>query len=80
MVVHGDRQDLLGELLADDIIVEMLFDFHRLQGNRLLHRSDRDHRFFVLHDLVAQLYALITDKYIRSRNQLADVILMFAAE
>ncbi len=77
VVVDGDRELLLGLLLADDVLVQELLDLHR-------HR-ERGPRapielVVVRDDVVADLDALIADEDGRSGNQLADVVLVLVAE
>ena len=79
MVVHRNRQDPLGLVLADDIIVEDLFDFLRFR--QLLAAAYR--RFIpelLFDDLVAELDALVADIDSRTGHQFFDLLLQLAAE
>jgi len=78
VIVHGDREHLLGVALADDVVVEDLAD--------LLRRRDAvarlDQRGFVLlaDDVHAEFDALVADENRGTRDQLADFMLALAAE
>ncbi|MND40891.1 hypothetical protein D3C80_316380 [compost metagenome] len=78
MVVNGDRQDALGLLLANDVLIENLDDVLG-RGNAV---AGLDHRGLVLfaNDVHAQFDAFIADEYCRSCNQLADLVLALSAE
>src|SRR5690606_38445033 len=79
VVVHRDGQDLLGALLADDVLVENLLDGLRLGdvlpavGLLLLLDLLGD-------DVVAQPDALIADVDRRPRDELLHLLLRLAAE
>ena len=78
MAVDGDRQDLLGVLLADHIVVQELVDlfgFGQLVEPHLGGISQ-----LLLDDVVAQFDALIADVDTRSRNELANLLLRLTAE
>jgi len=78
VVVHRNRENPFGVLLADDIVVEDAFDllwaghaFLGLNQGRLVLFADNIH---------AELDAFIADEHGRSRDQLADLVLALAAE
>ena len=78
MVVDGDRQHLLGAILANDVIVQNLFDFNGFRelvaglfGAILELFAD---------DVVAEFNALVADEHRGSRDEFADLVLAFAAE
>ena len=80
VVVHGHREDLLGLLLADHVLVERVFDLARvgqLRGSRLRLRLI-EHLLF--DDLLAEVDALVADVDALARDQLADLLLALAAE
>jgi len=79
VIVDGHRQDALGPLLADDIIIEDIADFLRRRHFAIL-ASGRGALGFLADDVVAQLDTFIADEYCGSGNQLADFMLGFAAE
>ena len=78
VVVDGDRQHLLGALLADDVLVEDCLDLVGLGklGAALL----RPVLELLADDVVAQLDALVADEHRGAGNQLADLMLALAAE
>jgi hypothetical protein len=82
MVVNGDRQLLLGALLADYVLVEELLDFQRL-GNFVGAASGRL-GLVILQNRVANSDAFVAD--VRTRivagrgNQLADYVLALVAK
>ena len=78
VVVDRDRELLLGELLADDVLVEELLDL----GRRRQRGADAAavEAVVVGDDVVADLDTLVADEDRRARNQLADVVLIFIAE
>src|SRR5262245_24850704 len=78
MVVDGDRELLLRPFLPDDVLVEELFDFGRRRERRT--NAAVLEPVVVRNDVVADLHALVADEDRRTRNQLADVVLIFVAE
>src|SRR5688500_15741964 len=78
VVVHRDRERLLGALLADDVLVQDLEDFLGL-GQAAAGRL-RLLLEFLADDVVAQLHALVADEHARARDQLADLVLALPAE
>ncbi len=78
MVVDGDREHLLGVLLADDVIIQNLEDLLR-----------RGHAFLGLHegglvllldDFHAEFHAFIADEHGWTRDELAHLVLALAAK
>ena len=78
VVVDGDRQHLLGAILADHVLVEDLLDLVRL--GQLLAGAILLLLELLTNDVVAQLHALVADEHGRSRNELANLVLALAAE
>src|SRR5262245_532256 len=76
--MNGDREDLLGPLLPDDILVERGLDLGGLGQAADLPRL----LLFPLlgDDVVAELDALVADVDGGTGDQLADVVLALAAE
>jgi hypothetical protein len=60
VVVHSHGEDLLGSLLADDVLVEDGLDLGRLGGRRTT-RMRLVLLDLLVDDVVAQAYALVTD-------------------
>ena len=78
VVVHRDREHLLGVRLADHVIVQNFADFLRGRHAVLgLHEADL---VLFADDVHAQFDAFIADEHGRARNQLADFMLALAAE
>ena len=77
VVVDGDGQLLLRLLLADDVLVEELLDLDRHRQRRARAAIEL---VVVRDDVVADLDALVADEDGRSRDQLADVVLILIAE
>src|SRR6266568_6710912 len=78
MVVDGDRQHLLGVVLADDVIVEDFSDL--LRGRDAVARLHQRGLVLLADDVHAQLDALVADEHGRAGNELADLVLALAAE
>jgi len=78
VVVDGDREGLLGDILADDVVVEKLIDLARL-GQLFEGRVGGITEFF-LNDLVAQIDALVTNVDTGARNELLDLLLALPAK
>src|SRR6185312_2883002 len=78
VVVDGDGELLLRPLLADDVLVEELLDL--LRGGERRARAAVLETVVVRDDVVADLDAFIADEYGRTRNELADVVLIFITE
>src|SRR5690606_9283678 len=78
VVVDRDGELLLGLLLTDDVLVEILLDLDRHRQRRAGARSFGP--VVVGDDVVADLDALVADEHGRARNQLADVVLILVAE
>src|SRR5436190_940474 len=79
VVVDRDRELLLGLFLADDVLVEELLDFLG-DGERGAGAAARLEPVVVRDDVVADLDALVADEHGRTRDQLADVVLVFVTE
>src|SRR5262249_39364914 len=78
VIVNGDGEDLLGALLADDVLIEDVPDLGGLRegsdlARLLLFPPLRD-------DVVTELDALVADVDGRPCDQLADIVLTLAAE
>jgi hypothetical protein len=78
MVVNRHREDLLGLVLADHILVKRGDDF--LRGRHTIARLD--HRGLVLFadDIHAQFHAFIADEHCGTGNEFAHFVLALAAE
>src|SRR5207249_9826667 len=78
VVVDGDGEDLLGVLLADDVVVEEVVDLTRLR--QLVEAHLGGLRQLLLDDLVAEIDALVADVDAGTGDQLLDLLLRLAAE
>src|SRR5205823_5479706 len=78
VVVNGDRELLLRAFLADDVLVEELFDFLRRRERRA--RAAILEPVVVRDDVVADFNALVANENGRARDELADVVLVLVAE
>ena len=78
VIVHGDGQDLLGPLLAHDVLIQGPLD---LRGLRQL-RCARFLRLFPFlgDDLVAEVHAFVADENRRAGDQFLYLFLALAAE
>ena len=78
MVVHRHGKHALGMNLADHIVIQHLADFAR---GRNPVRGFQPRGFgFLADDVHAKLDAFVADEHGRTRNQLAHLVLAFAAE
>src|SRR6185437_1456885 len=78
VIVHGNRQDLLGVVLPAHVIVEHLADLARRRHPVLrLHEGDL---VLFANDIHAQLDAFIADEHGGTRDELTDLVLALAAE
>src|SRR5262249_20944336 len=79
VVVHRDREDLLGTLLADHVLVEDLLDLRRLR-----HGRGGSERLFLVaflgDDVVAEVDALVADVDGGAGDELAHLVLALPAE
>ncbi len=78
VVVHGDRQDLLGAVLTDDVVVQVLVDLTRLR--ELVEADLGALRQLLFDDLVAEVDALVADVDAWTRDELLDLLLALPAE
>ena len=78
MVVDRYRENFLGVLLADDVLVQNALDFFRF-GQAVAAGLVGILEFFA-NDVVTELDALVADKNRRAGNQLADFVLAFPTE
>ena len=82
VVVDRDRQDALGGLLADHVLVEAGLDLAAASAGRTCapSRAVVAGGHFVADDVVAQLDALVADEHRRAGDQLLHLVLALAAE
>lgn len=78
VVVDGDRQGLLGGVLADDIAVQELVDLPRFGELLPPHLGGLGE--LLLDDFVAEVNALVADVHTRSRDELLHLLLALPAE
>src|SRR5208282_3237885 len=78
VIVHGDRQHLLGVGLPDHIVVEHEADITRRRHP--VARADQRSLVFLPDDVHAELDALIADEDRRPGNELAHLVLTLPAE
>src|SRR6516165_6928137 len=78
MIVDGDREDLLGVILADHVVVEDLSDLLRRRDAVL--RFHRRGILLLANDVHAKLNAFVADEHGRAGNELAHLMLALAAE
>src|SRR6266853_2045046 len=80
VVVHRDRQYLLGELLTDHVLVQYPADFPRRRPVGFGGLAALVRGAFLADDVVAQLDALVADEHRRPGDQLPHLVLALAAE
>src|SRR5713226_294859 len=80
VVVDSDREDLLRQLLADHVLVEDVADLARRRQVGLGGLAALVRRALLADDVVAQLYALIADKYGGAGDKFPHLVLALAAE
>src|SRR5262249_15126865 len=81
VIVHGDGEDLLGPLLADDVLVELILDVAGRRDVREQGLGDSTAAFLLIDDRLAELDAFAADEYVaRSFDQWTDVAIAFAAK
>src|ERR1700728_3432751 len=78
VVVHGDRQDLLGVFLPDDVVIEEIEYLARL--GQILEAQLGRLVALLGDDVVAQVDALVTDVDTWAGDQLLDLFLRLSAE
>ncbi len=78
VVVNRHRQNLLGVVLTNHVVVENLADIHR--GRHPV--TGLDHGVLVLFtdDVHAEFDAFVTDEHSRPGNELPDLVLTLSAE
>src|SRR5205085_1399878 len=81
MVVHGHRQDALGALLPDDVLIELLLDGARRGDVGEGRPGAGAAAFLLVDDRLAQLDALAADVHVAgSLHERADLTVILAAE
>src|SRR6266567_5632411 len=78
VVVDGDRQDLLGLLLPDDVVVQVLVDLTGL--GEVVELDLGALRELLFDDLVAEIDALVADVHTGTGDELLDLLLALPAE
>ena len=78
VVVDGHGERLLGDVLADHVVLQELEDLARL--GQLVEAELGGLGELLLDDLVAQVDALVTDVDARAGDQLLDLLLALPAE
>ncbi|CAB4570922.1 unannotated protein [freshwater metagenome] len=78
MVVHRHRQDALGLLLADDVVIQELKDLNRLR--EFFKRQLSGFGKFLFDDLVTQVDAFVADVDTRTSDQFLDLLLGLPAK
>jgi hypothetical protein len=79
MVMNRNREDALGALLADHIIVEDLADLDRRRNAAFPLRGDGPFGLFA-NDIIAELDAFVADEHGGPGDELANFVLRLAAE
>ena len=81
MVVDGNGQGLLGGILANDVVVQVVLELRR-RGQRVTLGlgAQRVAGQFVADDVVAEVDALVADEHRRPSDQLLDLVLTLSAE
>ena len=80
VVVHGHGENLLGLLLADDVLVQGELDGARVGQLGDLRLGARRLEHLLFDDFLAEVDALVADVDALARNQLANLLLALAAE
>src|SRR5207244_9538477 len=80
VVVNRDREDLLGPILADDVLIEGERDLARVGELRRRRLRLRLVEHLLLDDLLAEVDALVADIDALARDQLADLFLALPTE
>src|SRR5690348_811091 len=78
MIMDRDREDALGMILADDVIVENLADIFGCRD--AVARLDQRGLVLFADDVHAQFDAFIADEHRRASDELAHLMLALAAE
>ena len=79
VVVDGNREDALGAVLADHVVIQRLEDILRAGNPAVLLAGDAG-LGFLADDVIAQLNAFIADEHGGASNQLAHLMLRLTAE
>src|SRR5207244_11186871 len=80
VVVDRDREDLLGPLLANDVLVERFLDLARAGQGRRRALGPRRLEHLLFDDLLAEVDALVADVDALAGDQLANLLLALPAE
>ena len=78
VIVDGDREHLLGVVLADDVVVENLADF--LRRRNAVARLHQRGLVLLADDVHAQFDAFVADEHRGAGDELAHLVLALAAE
>jgi hypothetical protein len=78
VIVHRDREHLLGVILTDDLVVKNFAYF--LRGRNFVARLHQRGLVLLVDDVHAQFDALAADEYGRAGDELAHLMLALAAE